>query len=291
MQSRDFARWLAPTLLEHPGLCKLLTRGTLAAEAAIPLLLWSPFFARASRALGIAIDLMLFAGIFTTMAVGNFPAVMSTAMVLFLLPEWLDSAEQRLRIAAHPREREASPSPRPWVIAIVAVQMLLVITQVSELRFARWFWQAFASELSVMGLAQAWPMFARGMPHQGRWSARGELSDGSEIDVFAAVAPQMNSLGDKTRYSRWYKMRFGLAMQRDYTLYDALAIYLCRRFNGIHRPHLKRMEIFYDDESVPDPGVTTKTAERLEMYRGACDLDPPERSRGARAPGITPPPP
>ena len=72
MSDSDWGRGLGPLLAAHPALCRLLTRATLVIEAAIPLLVFSPFRTNLTRTIAIAGGVALHMGIFLTMRVRIF---------------------------------------------------------------------------------------------------------------------------------------------------------------------------------------------------------------------------
>jgi Vitamin K-dependent gamma-carboxylase len=288
MQSLDFVRWAGPWLLDYPRFCRVATRGVLVAEILIPILWLSPFRVRACRALGILFNLALHAGIFSTLAVGNFPAAMIGGSTVFLLPSWLDRFSMRPRGAA-------DPDARRWPgLAFGGALLAAVIASVAMFSFNLTGWSGFNQELELLGLQQYWPMFAGGLSHQGRWYGPGTLADGSEVDVFTQVAPGLLTRRAGGRYSRWYKLRFGLAVQRDYTLFDAVGRYLCRRYNGTtHGPLLRELQIQYWDELITTPESEPRPPARYDMYRTTCiEAAAPEGRLGPpRGPAVSPPQP
>ena len=97
----------------------MLTRATLVIEAAIPLLVFSPFRTNLTRTIAIAGGVALHLGIFLTMRVGIFSQVMPLSYLAFVPIRWIDAGEAavarvaaRWRAVARPSRDRVGGRPR-----------------------------------------------------------------------------------------------------------------------------------------------------------------------------------
>ncbi len=278
LSNTDWTRGLGPALASHPGLSAAMTYGTLAIEAAFPLLVLSPWRTTATRAVAIALGAALHAGIFATLRVGVFSLVMPASYLVYVAPTWLD----RLQAWAWRRGPRAVPAviatparspPGPpagarraekvW-LAVLACQFgLVACEQVVRATSAR-LPEPIAWELRLVAQRQNWRMFSPDVPTLDVfWHAPGVLADGQTVELTRVVAPQLNQRGGFV-YSRWRRLRSSLA-SADPEIVHALGRYLCRRWNGeVPGPRLLRFELAAD--AIPlAPGVSPHHAVALRQ--------------------------
>jgi hypothetical protein len=259
VSNSDWGRGLGPLLAAHPELCRLLTRGTLVIEAAIPLLVFSPFRTNLTRTIAIAGGVGLHLGIFLTMRVGIFSQVMPLSYLVFVPVRWIDAAEAAVaRIASRRRalsDRSAIVSDstparsRAWngvVAVLVAVQLALIgadqILRLTRARSPR----LLHAELTLVAQVQNWSMFAPDAPRLDiTWRVPGELTDGSREELTDAVIPELAARGGFF-YSRWHRLRNSLNANPSDLMWP-FGRYVCRRWRLHHPdrggPRLARFEL------------------------------------------------
>jgi hypothetical protein len=258
VSNSDWGRGLGPLLAAHPALCRLLTRATLVIEAAIPLLVFSPFRTNLTRTIAIAGGVALHMGIFLTMRVGIFSQVMPLSYLAFVPIRWIDAAEAAgARVASRRREVRdrnaiASPGPprsRAWnraIAVVVAAQLALIgadqILRLARVRSPR----PLHAELTLVAQVQNWSMFAPDAPRFDiLWRVPGELTDGSREELTDVVIPELASRGGFF-YSRWHRLRNSLNANPSDLMWP-FGRYVCRRWRLHHPdrggPRLARFEL------------------------------------------------
>lgn len=236
VQSIDFGRPFGSWLVAHLPVARAVAFATLAIEISFAPLVLAPVRFGGLRLLGLLLGLALHVGIAATMRVGIFSWVLPASYSIYLLPRWIDAGVRRLRLPALRPLPDAAPaapafSARAAVLwAALGLQMAAVVCQLILGKGGGARAPIVYRELALIGIAQAWSMFAPEPPRRlNRFSAAGVLTDGSAIDVLAAAAPKM--LPGGVVYSRWYKYRSDLA-RTDPADLETFGRYLCRRYNG-----------------------------------------------------------
>jgi hypothetical protein len=248
LQVSDWDRGLAPVLLAFPALCTVLTFGTLAVEGLFPLLVFSPWRARACRVAALAGGVGLHLGIFLTMRVGVF----SQVMLLSYLPFWPGADGREPATPLSRRQRR--------LVLVMGLQLALIIGGQLTTATGRPLPRPLFAELAALGLGQDWRMFSPDAPrYEVRWRAMGTLGDGRTLDLVPEVIP---GLGEHHGffYSRWLRLRNALTNQPP-DLIQALGRYVCRRWNGERTPPLISFELVADAKTLP--GVVFAPGELL----------------------------
>ena len=233
LQLDGFVRPLGHVLGAHPVICRVLTRSVLAMEFFFPFFALAPIQRKATRAIAVLLGLGVQLGIFFTLRMGVFTEVMLATEMLFLQPEWVDRAEtwvgKRWALAASTRQSAVRAAPR-WafgVYALLAVQ--LAVAQWDNFaghRFPLPSW--LQDERSALDVVQPAGLFhvAYGIH---RWTAPGELADGSRVDVLSVAAPLMQPRKPAISASRWNKFTFK-EIEHPFRLAE-LGAYLCRAYD------------------------------------------------------------
>ena len=221
LTTADWARGAGTWLSGHPTLCRGLTWTTLAFEAAFaPLVLW-PTSRTWPRACALGAGLLLHAGIFLTMRVGNFSEAMLLTYLALVPGAWLD----RL-IPPNPTPSPTPQLARAGAIALCLTFAAIALGQVADtLAFPL---RPVATVLEAAGMRQDWRVFAPDAPRLDvTFEAPGQLRDGQSVDLMAStLAPLAPQRG--FRYSRWHRLRNLLAAGAP-DLTEALGRYTCRR--------------------------------------------------------------
>ena len=272
LQNMQWSRGLGPFVGRFPGVCKALTWGTLAFEATFPLLVFSPFRPRLTRAIALLAGTAFHLGIFVTMRVGLFSPIMPASYLVFLFPEWIDRAQRRLTgrepapppatalLPERPVPAPASPATRAarWrhgvVVAALAVSFGTAMAGQAFAARGRNLRRPLARWLALLSLEQNWKMFSPDTPvTELSWAGPGFLTDGRPIDVVATVAPELTRPTGFI-YTRWHKLAHNLVGQPQ-VLLRGVGQYLCRRYNGEHAdPKLDRFDLALVVTSVVDSG-------------------------------------
>lgn len=171
----------ADALLAWPLACRVLTYLTLAFEAALPLLLFSPYQTTKTRAVAGLGILALHFGILPFLDVGAFWIATLPIAVVLLPPYWWGRRAPR-------EERESSPSRRAHRLrdALVATSLgtVLWITlsgYYSPLIYPLYRW-VMPATCNYFGMYQSWRMFAPEPPRKSGYLALvGELDDGRKV--------------------------------------------------------------------------------------------------------------
>ena len=250
VSNSDWGRGLGPLLAAHPALCRLLTRATLVIEAAIPLLVFSPFRTNLTRTIAIAGGVALHLGIFLTMRVGIFSQVMPLSYLVFVPIRWIDAAAAAFarvvprrhdvpdRNAIGSSDHARSPvRSRVWnraIAVVVAAQLALIgadqILRLARVRSPR----PLHAELTLVAQVQNWSMFAPDAPRFDIiWRVPGELTDGSREELTDVVIPELAARGGFF-YSRWHRLRNSLNANPSDLMWP-FGRYVCRRWR-LHHP-------------------------------------------------------
>jgi Vitamin K-dependent gamma-carboxylase len=215
--------WVRPPgvwLGQHPSLCAALAGLTIFVELLLPVLLVLPFWIQPARALAILCNLGLQLGILLTLKVGIFTYVMFAVSALWLQPEWLDAIGGPLSRAASARPLPTWDIPRRWLAASLTIVFFFVS---SRWVIGRHIPGVVNRSLDWLGLDLLAGMFTRASPSK-RWVARGELSDGRQIDPFSVVAPHAFESGFIN--SPWMQLPYHLAA------YGGIERMVCCRYNA-----------------------------------------------------------
>ncbi len=280
VENPDWGRGLGSVLAQYPVLCMALTWGALAVEGLFPLLVFSPWRPAVLRTLALGMGLALHAGIFFTMRVGNFSLVMPVSYLVFVPAAWLDRAlpESRDAVAA-----QARPRARALLAGVLAAQLAAIVAAQLSIALRNRPLGFAARELALMGHHQGWYMFSPDVPTtRVEIAMPGVLTDGSAVDLVAAVAPGLGAPASFA-YRRWHKLRQNLVRPpQDLAL--ALGRFVCRRYNGERGgPKLARFELRARRVSWRDE---TRTPAFDVLLRQSCLSEPStaEPQQGAQVP-------
>ncbi len=285
MQLSDWVRPLGRLLLAHPGWCEAMTRAALVTEGAFLVLAFSPVLTALTRAVAILSILGLHAGIFLTMRVGMFSLLMPVTMLLFVLPAWI------ARVFGPAADSTVAEPASSWRLALrlapVPLFVLMLWTQLLPVGTGR-VRQALSAPIEVLGLWQNWAMFAPDPLHDdGYWQAEGQLTDGSKLDVLAAVLPGMRA-DRRFRFDRWIKLRSELFAGRHDGMFRPLGSYVCRTHNRGGGAQLVDFQLVYYRRPTVDPGKPLPPYQRDVRWEQRCSaatLDAaPLRPRDATRP-------
>ncbi len=219
LRYEHFTGPLGKWLLNYPDLLKPLTHSVLWMEIFGPVLLFMPFAFVPLRIVGILLFLGFHLGLALTMELGLFPYICAVAW-LALLPstvwEGLGRCSARSRLygvcvellrAANTPQRPREPSsskrrsaplacaltPR-WVNPVAGVFLLFIfllnVRSLPEFRHSGLAAMLQPFEFVAKGLrvSQDWIMFAPNPQVEAGWFVmRGELGDGSEVDLYRAI--------------------------------------------------------------------------------------------------------
>lgn len=244
-------------LLNYPHLLKFLNFAVLALEAAIPLLLLSPFFTRQIRILMILLMGGLQLAFSLCFTLGNFPWVSMLAMIPFWLPL---SSSQAI-------EDET-------MVSRILASFFLICILLWNLESA---FPAFKMPTSFhqmsrgLRLSQEWKMYMNPSDKNGWYVIPGRLASGEVIDLLRRgktvgfERPRLLSALYKNH--RWRKYMRGLRKDRNSIYRRYFAHYLCRDWNAGHRgkDRLEETTIYFMLEKQKKIG-----AERIKLWSGSC---------------------
>jgi hypothetical protein len=278
LQLTGFVRPPGHMLLAAPSLCQVLGALTVALEWSFVFLAFSPFRIGLSRGLAIFAGLATQLGILVTMRVGVFTETMIAAMMLFVLPEWLDrldgwkvagrgqGALASFRPVA-PLEARNIPPLRAAVVAFLAFQVIsLAWGPFVARRFPAPAW--FSAERRFLWLDQPFGLFdvVYDVP---TWEAPGVTKAGQSVDVLAVAVPDLVPKIEWT-FSRWYKFTFK-ERERPFRFAE-LSAYVCRAFEERGGEPLRELTLV---ETLTPPihaGATTEgPARRRERWHHNCE--------------------
>jgi hypothetical protein len=273
LQLSDWARPFGHWLLNYPWVLDALTRSTLWIEGGFPLLVlvpWGPV-----RAAAIAMMVGLHAGIFVTMRVGLFSSVMPICMLLFVMPQWIDWAERKLKRGPHPLRYAGPRGSRFWQVLLVAQFLAVLWTQgATKLVISPVIKQHVQWEVEFMSLWQNWAMFAPNpLGEDGRWEGPGKLANGDQVDVLEAMAPRM--LPEHGWYfRRWVKYRSELYADTYNGALRMFAGWMCREYNKDRKPELmlSTYELLYWQQPTHAPGEPERPIKRLLKWQHNCGV-------------------
>ena len=255
LQLVGFQRPAGAWLLEHPVLCEVFGFATLAAELAIPVLAFSPWRIRSSRALAALLCFGVQLGIAVTMRVPLFQTVAFAAGVLYVQSCWFDRAGLRVVLDA----KASSSVTRNLLAAALYVQCALAAAAGTfEDRVPR----VVHTELEWTGLSVSFKMFGSAGPNAS-WRVVGQRADGTKVDVLAVAAPGMRAAPGWSG-ERWYKFTF-----KPNIPFSSLHSYLCRTYNA-ERPRVDRLSIERTVRLPHRPGEPVKPTRDEVLYEGPC---------------------
>ncbi len=238
LQLDGFVRPLGRVLGGYPLLCRILTRSVLAMELLFPFFAFAPVWRKSTRAIAILLGFAVQAGIFLTLRMGVFTEVMLATEMLFLQPEWIDRAESWVRrrfglawtwVGARAEKGNAIATASRWAPALYGLLVLqVVVAQWDGFVGRRYPLPAWLqNERAALDIVQPAGLFHVAYPLP-RWSAPGELVDGTKVDVLATAAPLMEPRGPALSASRWNKFTFK-EIEHPFRLAE-LGDYLCRAY-------------------------------------------------------------
>jgi hypothetical protein len=253
-----------------PRALAALTRAVIVAEAALPLVLWSPWATRWLRTAGVAFLVLMPAAFGLAFNIGYFP-LMCVVAVLPFLPGRLwtrrrrtDGAEAETFDGAPRRTGRFAPR---WVGALAAGLLLCSLALNLDAHTSRFVIARPLRAAGVFaGLDQRWDIFAPAPPKEDEWFAvLGLLRDGSVVDLMhEGAAPSLDKPADFDHYwtdYRWRRYWFNL---RNFpTLHGRYVAYAAREWDRAH------------------PGTRQLEAVRIELVR--------ERTPPFGGAGIVPP--
>jgi hypothetical protein len=174
-----WARPLARLLVEHPDLCTALNYFALSVELLAPLLLFSPWKAHASRAVGVGLLVLLQLGIGTSLRMGLFPWIMTWGLFSFVPTSFWTRFSQISVLAPHPHTAHAGMQ-RVGAALLVFVLLSNVKSLSSRLNLP---WKVERLERST-GMYQSWSMYAPN-PYALDFgmAIRATLSDGTSLEL------------------------------------------------------------------------------------------------------------
>jgi hypothetical protein len=273
LQLDGFVRPLGAWMGRHPDLCSISTRMILLMEGAFFFCAFAPVWRKPTRAAAIALGLGVQFGILFALRVGIFTEAMLWVCAMWLQPEWIDGAAAWWRArqgqAPDPRPRDAQPLPRSARVLypLLALQFVVAV------------WDPFAgrrfplprligAEKHLVDIVQPMGLFdvVYAVP---RWSAPGQLTDGTAVEVLAVAAPGARPREAAVMFSRWNKFTF---KEREHPfLFAELCAYLCRAYN--ERSQGARLASFrlVDDPQPPhDPSGRALPPTHREMWQQTC---------------------
>ncbi|HVS13304.1 MAG TPA: HTTM domain-containing protein [Thermoanaerobaculia bacterium] len=268
-----------------PALLPWLTTATVALEAIGPLLAWSPW---ATGPLRFALVLVFVEfhvlGLGAALHLGLFPWVSACAWLLFL-PPWF-----WWRIARRERREEPATAGGDAPHAPAALRRLrdamvvALLTWVLLLNLASFDTEGEGISLPpvvqagarVLGIHQAWQMFAPTPPQEDGWFVMpGLLESGEVVDVWTGGEVRWEKPADVAaayRNQRWNKLLSNLSMSRYSGLRPPFVRWLCRDWNqrAPSGGRLTRVDLYFVMERFVAPEAPP---ERLFLLGAVCDLE------------------
>jgi hypothetical protein len=273
LQLDGFTRPLGAVLAQYPALCRLATKAILGMEFLFAFAAFSPVAIRSSRAVAVALGLMIQLGILLTMRVGVFTEAMLAVVFLFLLPEWIDRVEAWVRsrraIPADTRPESATECP-PWRHATNAMVLLQFVFAIWAMFAGRRFPlpRVISNEIHLLDVEAKYGLFdlTYAIP---RWEAPGQLVDGTPVEVLSVVAPGAMPRGPAIRYSRWNKFTF---KEREHPfLFPELGAYFCRKYDEeTGGPKLASFTLIDRAQPPRPPSGAADPADERIMWRQIC---------------------
>jgi hypothetical protein len=268
----QFATPLGKLLLEHPGVMRLMTSGTLVLELFGPLLAISPV-ATAPLRLVAAVSFMGFhLGLAVTMWLDLFPWVCIAAWCVFLPGALWDRLRPLWARLAAPVRRPGLPSwlipPPPRAVGLAGSLCVLFVLAVSTASFL----DVLPSRRSAAGsitsplvrammLDQTWRMFAPYPSLQDGWFVIEGLSDRAErFDLWRGggrpTAAKPAHFREVFPSTQWGAYLTGLRPDRRREYRPYYGRYLCRSWNQSHGPadQVRLVALTYMIETTPPPG-------------------------------------
>ncbi len=255
LQHVGFQRPAGAWLLAHPFLCQVFGIATLVVELAIPVLAFSPWRIRSTRALAALLCFGLQASILVTMRVPLFQTVSLAAGVLYVQSCWFDRA--RLHAAADTRV-DSVAAPKLLAVALYVQCALVAASGIVDERIP----PLLRAELDWAGLSSSFNMFGKLVPLES-WRAMGQRADGSTVDVLPVAAPGMREVPGWSG-ERWYKFAY-----KKNIAFAPLLSYLCRTYNAA-RPRVDRLSLERTVRLPHRPGEQVRPAHDEVLYQGPC---------------------
>jgi hypothetical protein len=269
-----FATPLAVQLRDLPEVTRLLTVGTMALEFIGPLLVLSPVLSTPLRLVAVAGFIGFHLGLGLSMRLGTFPWICIAAWLALLpaafwrdrdrVPRWLEGGATR------------DLGPGGALVAVAAVLFLALSLLAPTFRPNNPNEAGVLERsLSLLGLAQRWPMFAPHPAAQDGWYLmEGVTQSGRRVNVWDEAVPLSAekpvdfaaAFGD----TRWLGYLYLLRGQRHELFREYLGRYLCRTWNDRHADQLDSISIAFMLELTPPPGVPVAPTERQTVARDAC---------------------
>jgi hypothetical protein len=277
LQLDGYARPLGRILGGYPLLCRIATRSILAMEFLFPFFAFSPVWRKPSRAIAIALGLVVQGGIFLTLRVGIFTEVMFAVELMWLQPAWIDSAEawivRRFAIARRGEPMKTMRAPS-WVIGVYCLLAAqFVVAQWDPFAGRRFPLPAWLrTERAALDVVQPAGLFHIVYSIR-RWTAMGRLEDGTEVDVLAVSAPLTQPRKPGYSSSRWNKLTFK-EMEHPF-LFSELGAYLCRTYDERSGHSSKLASFVLLEDMYPARGEHDgpQSPKHRELVRFACARD------------------
>ncbi len=248
-----FARPTTAWLLQLPAVCKVLSIAIPPSEAAIAILMFTPW--RRARYAALAAAIALHGSILLFMNVGMFSIVMPAAMTI-ALPGGVPRSDGRRR----------------WWSLVPALLMTLVLASLALLPWNMALPLPLVRVLEAAGLVQSWQMFGAdpgGLDFS--WRAPAQLADGTTVDdVLPQLAPKLSSRRSYLTYARWLKLREAMWRPEPRTL---VATYLCRRYVATERRPLRSLDLLVTARYLTAYG-TTSSERTTKLLHQECSPTP-----------------
>jgi hypothetical protein len=279
--SQDWrARPLAALLLAHPGLLRVLTRGTWLLELLGPVLLLSPWRSGLLRTLVVFALIGFHVGLGLAMHVGSLFSALACVALSSLLPPWLWERAAALGLGG----RRVGSAPAAPVNAGARVLSLLLATllayvlahNVAGLFPGASLPAALERAGAFLRLDQRWSMYTPNGPRDDGWYVVvGQLASGRK--------EELGEIGGEVSFEKppsltaLHPPRFELYLWRLHSpgtqaLRSRYAEWLCRSWNARHEgpERLESVELYFMQERTRPPGVAPEVARRQLLAPQPC---------------------
>ncbi len=263
LQLTEFARPTAAWILRFPTLCRLLSMAIPPSEAAIGLLMLTPW--RRARQLAVMAAFALHGSILLLMDVGMFSLLMPAAVIIVL---------------CRPVVVESLPPLSKWQIVPAALMAIVLVSLALE-PWPRALPTPLARVLMATDLGQSWPMFG---PDPGGsdyfWHAPAVRSDGRPVDdLFPEIAPQLLTRISHFSYARWLKLREAMWSELPRR---QVAAYLCRRYLADSDVPLRSLDLMVTQRYIAPNGKTQMGPTRKLLHQECLPSRDVKRAPAAR---------
>lgn len=275
----QYATPLAHFLLRFPEFLTGMTFTIVIVQHVMLFLLFSPFFTKYLRTLGVVTIIFWHVALEAGLHLGIFSWI-SIVAALGLLPSWAwDSVLPRMRIRVPRGSNRVTTQHVLMSLVGVAYLLYIFVWQMSPFvglqRYLPAVWEVPAK---VLRIDQRWNLFA---PYpfktDGWYVIPGTLVSGERVDLFQKGAPvsfeKPESVYRHYPSMRWRKYTYETRLQANAWLRAYHAAYLCRSWNVTHtgNEQLESLEIVYMRETTPPLGTPTPAATPVTLFAGPCD--------------------